>query len=216
MAFQSRLSVTVLLCLCVANTCTTFTLVGVPHPRSRLPKLSLLKFLKPCVGLSVVSRDEWNARSPWDSPVMKGPKHVVVVRHTATSPCNTSQSCEELMQNIQNYHMDSKGWNDIGYNFVIGGDGRVYEGRGWETVVPHTSEISYDPRIVVIALIGNYTDSPRSLGMVNVLKQLFTCGVEKAQLTENLVICGQRDAYSELVDWPNDLGWCSVVDRSFF
>ena len=24
--------------------------------------------------------------------------------------------------------MDSRGWNDIGYNFLIGEDGRIYEG----------------------------------------------------------------------------------------
>ena len=31
------------------------------------------------------------------------------------------------------------GWRDIGYNFVIGGDGHVYEGRGWKVVGAHTS-----------------------------------------------------------------------------
>ena len=25
--------------------------------------------------------------------------------------------------------MDSRGWNDIGYNFLIGEDGRIYEGN---------------------------------------------------------------------------------------
>ena len=32
----------------------------------------------------------------------------------------------------------SKGWSDIGYSFLIGGDGRVYEGRGWGRVGAHT------------------------------------------------------------------------------
>lgn len=30
------------------------------------------------------------------------------------------------------------GWSDIGYSFVIGEDGNVYEGRGWDTVGAHT------------------------------------------------------------------------------
>ena len=32
----------------------------------------------------------------------------------------------------------SQGWSDIGYSFLIGGDGRVYEGRGWGRVGAHT------------------------------------------------------------------------------
>lgn len=33
---------------------------------------------------------------------------------------------------VQNYHMDTKGWADIGYNFLVGEDGLAYEGRGWD------------------------------------------------------------------------------------
>ena len=36
---------------------------------------------------------------------------------------------ENWRKQIQNAHMGKK-WNDIGYNFIIGGDGRIYEGRG--------------------------------------------------------------------------------------
>lgn len=25
-----------------------------------------------------------------------------------------------------------KGWDDIGYNFLIGGNGSIYVGRGWD------------------------------------------------------------------------------------
>ena len=32
---------------------------------------------------------------------------------------------------FQNYHMNSLGWSDVGYNFLIGEDGYIYEGRGF-------------------------------------------------------------------------------------
>ena len=35
------------------------------------------------------------------------------------------------MELLQNMHFEERGLNYIGYNFVVGGDGRVYEGRGW-------------------------------------------------------------------------------------
>lgn len=31
------------------------------------------------------------------------------------------------------------GWCDIGYSFLVGEDGRGYEGRGWRYVGAHTS-----------------------------------------------------------------------------
>lgn len=33
--------------------------------------------------------------------------------------------------------MDSNGWDDIGYSFIVGEDGNVYEGRGWRRVGAH-------------------------------------------------------------------------------
>lgn len=39
---------------------------------------------------------------------------------------------------MQTYHIESKSWDDIGYNFLVGGDGSVYEGRGWDKQGAHT------------------------------------------------------------------------------
>ena len=47
-----------------------------------------------------------------------------------------------------------EGWDDIGYSFLIGGDGLIYEGRGWNKKGAHTycyNQLSYG-----IAFIGNY------------------------------------------------------------
>jgi hypothetical protein len=35
-------------------------------------------------------------------------------------------------------HMFCVGWSDIGYSFVVGEDGNVYEARGWDKVGAHT------------------------------------------------------------------------------
>lgn len=41
---------------------------------------------------------------------------------------------------------------DIGYNFMIGGDGNIYEGRGWHKQGAHTS--GYNRGSIGIAYIG--------------------------------------------------------------
>lgn len=44
----------------------------------------------------------------------------------------------KIVRQIQTFHIESRGWFDIGYNFLIGGDGAAYEGRGWKTEGAHT------------------------------------------------------------------------------
>jgi peptidoglycan recognition protein len=60
-----------------------------------------------------------------------------------------------MVKGFQDYHMDTNGWSDIGYNFLVGGDGNIYEGRGWIRVGAHTP--GYNINSMGICLIGNFT-----------------------------------------------------------
>ncbi|KAF6203868.1 hypothetical protein GE061_002203 [Apolygus lucorum] len=60
------------------------------------------------------------------------PSPTVVVAHTVTSQCFTREDCCQVIRNIQSHHMGKMGWSDIGYHFLVGGDGRVYEGKKWD------------------------------------------------------------------------------------
>jgi N-acetylmuramoyl-L-alanine amidase len=51
--------------------------------------------------------------------------------------------------------MDTNKWNDIGYNFLVGEDGNVYEGRGWNTVGTHAG--NFNKKSIGICFIGNFT-----------------------------------------------------------
>ncbi|XP_041362856.1 peptidoglycan-recognition protein SC2-like, partial [Gigantopelta aegis] len=86
---------------------------------------------------TIVSRSDWGARRPSAVTLMDVPVSRVIIHHSATSPCYTSNSCKARVKSIQNYHMDTKGWWDIGYNFLVGEDGLVYEGRGWDVEGAH-------------------------------------------------------------------------------
>lgn len=50
--------------------------------------------------------------------------------------------------------MTTKKWSDIGYNFLVGEDGNVYEGRGWGKKGAHTKP--YNGKSIGICVIGNY------------------------------------------------------------
>lgn len=87
----------------------------------------------------MVSRDEWLAQPPNDVLAdLILPVNRVIITHTATDSCETQAQCTLRVRLMQTYHMESKNWDDIGYNFMVGGDGDVYEGRGWDKQGAHT------------------------------------------------------------------------------
>lgn len=51
--------------------------------------------------------------------------------------------------------MNNNGWDDIGYNFIIGEDGNVYEGRGWKYLGTHAP--AYNGQSIGICVIGDFT-----------------------------------------------------------
>ena len=80
----------------------------------------------------------------------------IFIHHSVTPECFTFDDCAAEMRSMQNYHMDSNGWCDIGYSFAIGGDGEVCEGRGWNHVGAHTygfNDVGYG-----VDFIGDFTD----------------------------------------------------------
>lgn len=52
--------------------------------------------------------------------------------------------------------MDERGWDDIAYNFLIGSDGAVYVGRGWDKQGAHSK--GYNQKSVCIAFIGTFSE----------------------------------------------------------
>ena len=43
------------------------------------------------------------------------PTKFVVIHHTVTNECNSESSCSEIMKSIQNFHMDTMEFHDVGY-----------------------------------------------------------------------------------------------------
>ncbi|XP_035661751.1 peptidoglycan-recognition protein SC1a-like [Branchiostoma floridae] len=88
--------------------------------------------------ITIISRAEWGARPPRSRASMTLPVPYVIIHHSyEPDVCFNRSQCEKYVQGIQNFHMDTRGWDDIGYNFLVGGNGDVFEGRGWDTRGAH-------------------------------------------------------------------------------
>ncbi|RWS18622.1 peptidoglycan recognition protein-like protein [Leptotrombidium deliense] len=90
--------------------------------------------------------------------------------------------------------MNTKKWGDIGYSFLIGGDGKVYEGRGWGVEGAHT--LGYNRNGIGISFIGDFTNVTPSNNMLNAAKALIACGVKSGKIKSTYQLHGHRDAGS--------------------
>jgi hypothetical protein len=90
---------------------------------------------------------------------MAYPKKVskIFLHHTATT--SDLDDPEEAVRAIYQYHANSRGWGDIGYNFIIAPDGTVFEGRAGGEAVVAGHAAGFNTGSVGIALLGNYEDS---------------------------------------------------------
>lgn len=103
--------------------------------------------------LRIVTRDEWTAQPPSSSLTdLQLPISRVIIAHTATEGCQTQEECMFRVRYIQTFHMNSRNWDDIGYNFLVGGDGNVYEGRGWLKQGAHTKSKTFSKYMLTIIL----------------------------------------------------------------
>lgn len=79
---------------------------------------------------NICSRGCWNARAGSASE-MSGLNRAVIHHTAGTGDYNVSNQSQSAarVRAIQNLHMDSNGWADIGYHFLVDKLGNVFEGR---------------------------------------------------------------------------------------
>lgn len=124
---------------------------------------------------------------------MANPKAAYVfIHHTTGNGCRDKASCSRAIRGHQNYHMDKNGWPDIGYSFLVGGDGRIYEGRGWGQVGAHTR--GYNHNGIAISFVGDFMKQTPNAGMLKAARNLIACGIRKGKISAKHSLHGHRDA----------------------
>ena len=78
---------------------------------------------------TLVSRTQWKARKVSKIyPLKKKIKYITI--HYIGAPIPDNEDENRRCRSTQNYHMDTKKWTDIAYNYLVGQSGKAYVGRG--------------------------------------------------------------------------------------
>ncbi len=93
----------------------------------------------------------------------------LIVHHSAGS--NNSSNYAAVVRSIWDFHVNTNGWSDIGYNFLIDGNGVIYESRGDSVLGAHFSCMNHET--VGICLLGNFElAAPRDSAVSSLIKML--------------------------------------------
>ncbi|XP_039607115.1 peptidoglycan-recognition protein SC2-like [Polypterus senegalus] len=159
----------------------------------------------------IISRSEWGGQRSKCTSSLKPPMTYALIHHTEGKRCFSTSSCSAQMRNVQSYHMNSKKWCDIGYSFLIGEDGNVYEGRGWKTLGAHT--LNYNSVGYGICFLGNFMGVAPGAQALNAAQQLIKCAVSKGLLKSSYILKGHRQLgstdcpgttlYNIIKKWPH-------------
>ena len=92
----------------------------------------------------------------------------LVVHHSAGS--NTSPNWAATVRSIWDYHVNTQGWDDVGYNYLIDPNGVIYEGRGNDVQGAHFS--CMNTGTMGVCLLGNFNTVAPTTAMINSLIEL--------------------------------------------
>lgn len=105
----------------------------------------------------VVPRQDWGAPNADSSPRWK-PKFRrvthIVIHHTATPNNDTDWAAR--VRAIWYYHANTRGWGDIGYNYLVDPNGVIYEGRFGGDDVEGGHTYPFNTGSMGIGMIGNF------------------------------------------------------------
>ncbi len=160
---------------------------------------------------TIFSRAQWGAdESIRDKSALRyGTVSAGFVHHTVNANDYTEAQVPGIMRSIYAYHVLSRGWSDIGYNFLVDRFGRIWEGRygGVDKNVVGAHTLGYNDYSFAMSAIGNFdvVDAPdvmlRAYGALFAWK-LALNGVDPASTSQQVgrstfqAINGHRDAGS--------------------
>ena len=163
-------------------------------------------------GVRFVPREDWLAQPPSGTMnKLSLPVKYVIISHTASEFCYTQSVCTKRVRIIQTFHIESNGWADIGYNFLVGGDGLAYVGRGWDLEGAHT--FNYNKKSIGISFIGTFIDFIPLKKQLHTVQKLIEMGVTMGKISKDYILLGHRQVsptespgnalYSIIKTWPH-------------
>ncbi len=102
----------------------------------------------------VVPRSQWTTNKLRKNRKAMGQINRITIHHTSEHGNMMTWSDKKIVQSIENYHRNERKWACIGYHYLIGRDGTIYEGRPARYQGAHTRNAN--SKNLGISVIGDF------------------------------------------------------------
>lgn len=128
-------------------------------------------------------------------------------------------ACKSRARELENNYID-RSWPDQPFNFILGNDGLIYEGRGWMN--QGTISNIYGDEVLTIGFLADHNYYKPSVEQLKLLDQLLNMGLKLEHISQKYFIyalCQSRpdiyqqspgkEFYNIITKWPE---WSDYSD----
>ena len=172
-----------------------------------------------CSLLKAVSRNVWGAAYGLtdgvqfkNEAIYADVTHIIV--HHGSSP-NTANNWAAVVASYFDYHVNTNGWSDIGYNYLVAPDGTLFVGRGGGDNVVGAHYCGKNSHTTGVCMIGTYNDALPTDTALQTLVKILAWKSKKENISPNGAslfagailnhIDGHRSGCA--TDCPGDMAW---------
>ncbi|RNL63039.1 hypothetical protein EFK50_15100 [Nocardioides marmoriginsengisoli] len=126
---------------------------------------------------TIYSRAQWGANEKLrdKGSLRYGTVKTGFIHHTVNANNYTAEQVPALLRGIYAYHTQSRGWSDIGYNYLVDRFGRIWEGRygGVDRAVVGAHTLGYNEYAFAMSAIGNFDIAQPPQAVLDAYAKLF-------------------------------------------
>lgn len=106
----------------------------------------------------------------------------IIVHHTGETDVTNSRPSDEMVRAIYYYHTIVRGWGDIGYHYIIGKDGEIFEGKAGGDKIVGAHVYCNNIGTIGVSVMGNFENISVSTKQINGLKAILAKLTQKYNL----------------------------------
>ena len=147
----------------------------------------------------IYSRAQWGANEKMRDQTRPayGTVKTGFVHHTVNANNYSAAQVPALLRGIYAYHTQSRGWRDIGYNYLVDRFGRIWEGRwgGVDKAVVGAHTLGYNEVSFAMSAIGNFDIARPPQAVLDAYAKLFAWKLSLYNISAtqtNILVKGRR------------------------
>jgi hypothetical protein len=168
----------------------------------------------------IYSRAQWGANEKLrdQSAPSYGTVKAGFIHHTVNANSYTAAQVPSLLRGIYAYHTQSRGWRDIGYNYLVDRFGRIWEGRygGVTRAVVGAHTLGYNEVSFAMSAIGNFDIAQPPQAVLNAYVNLFAWKLSLYNIRADAPKLWVKNRYLHAINGHRDVGQTACPGRYLY